>query len=153
MKVSSLCLSVMICLSVATSAYAQTNNFFGSGLGPTGAGGPANAAASGNIGGPNDGAQGAGQVGSQGGFKDSLGTNVPQGEYSADEKRVQKKYKSNLASARKLVAKGEEMMRSKDEKQAKKGKIIKDIGERRIAELKANNPFPEVASREPKKVN
>jgi hypothetical protein len=77
---------------------------------------------------------------------------APAGDYTSDEKRVQKKFKSSLDHARKLIAKGESMMKSKAEKEAKKGKILKEIGERRLAELRANNPFPEIAGREPKKL-
>jgi hypothetical protein len=154
MKLSpiAVCLASMLIAGLANQAVAQSNNFFGSGVG-----GPTNAASSGNlgIGGPNDGAQGAGQISNQGGMgmAPSGNGNAPSGEYSQDEKRVQHKYKSYMSSARKLVAKGEDMMKSKDEKTAKKGKILKEIGEKRIADLKANSPFPEIAGREPKKVN
>jgi hypothetical protein len=151
MKVSPtpICLTVLIIAGLASSANAQSNNFFGSGLG-----GPSTGPASGPIGGVNESVQGAGQVANQGGFKADAGTNnPPAGEYSQDEKRMQHKYKSFMASAHKLVSKGEEMMRSKDEKVAKKGKILKEIGEKRIAELRANSPFPELAAKDPKKVN
>ncbi len=34
------------------------------------------------------------------------------------------------------------MMKSPDQKESKKGKILKEIGEKRLAELEANNPIP-----------
>ena len=67
---------------------------------------------------------------------------VPQGDYTADEKRMQKKFKASIVHARGLVAKGERMMKSPDEKESKKGRILKEIGEKRLAELEANNPNP-----------
>lgn len=116
----------------------------------------------------------AAQAGSNDFFGSSLGTNDPStagavapppgaaaasaalnnsGDYTVDEKRMQKKYRSNLASAQKLIAKGEVMMKSKDDKISKKGKIFKEIGEKRVAELKANSPFPEIADKPGKKVD
>lgn len=64
------------------------------------------------------------------------------GDYTDDEKRMQKKYKASLSHARGLIAKGERMMKSVDQKESKKGKILKEIGEKRLAELEANNPNP-----------
>lgn len=67
-------------------------------------------------------------------------------DYTADEKRMQKKYKLNMVLAQRLVTKGEQMMKygekKKDQKSLKKGKILKEIGEKRLAELKENNPLP-----------
>ncbi len=67
------------------------------------------------------------------------------GEYTDDEKRMQRKYRANIHDAQELVAKGEQMMKKgKDQnnhKEATKGKIIKEIGEKRLEELKANDPF------------
>jgi hypothetical protein len=72
----------------------------------------------------------------------------PGGDYSEDEKRMQKKYKASLNHARELISKGDKMMKLGESKHSdkifKKGKIIKDIGEKRLAELEANNPFPEM---------
>jgi len=68
------------------------------------------------------------------------------GDYTDDEKRMQKKYRGSMARARQLIAKGEKMMKDgqakHDDKMTKKGKIIKEIGEKSLAELQANNPFP-----------
>lgn len=86
---------------------------------------------------------------------DSLGTpptpNLP-GDYTNDEKRVQKKYKEHIKIAKNLIDKGEGMMKSKDERTYKKGKVLKDIGERRLAELRANNPYPELAEKSGHKI-
>ena len=64
------------------------------------------------------------------------------GDYTDDEKRMQKKFKASISHARGLIAKGERMMKSQDQKESKKGKILKEIGEKRLAELEANNPVP-----------
>jgi hypothetical protein len=69
------------------------------------------------------------------------------GDYTDDEKRMQKKYQTSIRHAKGLIAKGDVMMKAgekkHDDKMMKKGKIIKEIGERRLTELQANNPFPE----------
>lgn len=64
------------------------------------------------------------------------------GDYTDDEKRMQKKYKASISHAKGLIAKGDKMMKSPVEKDSKKGKILKEIGEKRLAELEANNPIP-----------
>jgi hypothetical protein len=64
------------------------------------------------------------------------------GDYTDDEKRMQKKYKVSVSHAKGLIAKGDRMMKSPDQKESKKGKILKEIGEKRLAELEANNPIP-----------
>lgn len=72
-------------------------------------------------------------------------------EFTDDEKRMRKKYKSNIASAQRLILKAVAMVKlgekTNDQKAVKKGKILQDIGERRLAELKANSPFPELAAK------
>jgi 3-oxoacyl-ACP reductase-like protein len=113
---------------LASQAQAGTNDFFGSSIG---GGQDPNA-----VPGANAAAQAAANAG---------------GDYTVDEKRMQKKFKSNVRSAQDLIAKGTKMMKSKDQKTSKKGKIFKEIGEKRLAELKANSPFPEVADRPDKK--
>lgn len=68
------------------------------------------------------------------------------GDFTDDEKRMQKKYQEKVKHAKSLIAKGELMMKKgegKDDKAFKKGKVIKLIGERELAELQANNPFPD----------
>lgn len=70
------------------------------------------------------------------------------GEYTSDEKRMQKKFKANLRAAQDLISKAERMMKDgekkKDDKMVKKGKILKEVAEKRVAELKEQNPFPEI---------
>lgn len=72
-------------------------------------------------------------------------------EWTDDEKRMRKKYNANISSAKKLVAKAVAMIKvgetKNDDKVVKKGKILKDIGERRLAELKASSPYPELAGK------
>ncbi|HEY9790717.1 MAG TPA: hypothetical protein V6D22_09985 [Candidatus Obscuribacterales bacterium] len=74
----------------------------------------------------------------------------PAGDFSSDEKRVQKKYRSNVHHAQDLINKGSSMMKSHDNKVAKKGKVLKEIGEKALADLKANNPFPDLATKDQK---
>lgn len=69
------------------------------------------------------------------------GTNGPS-DYTEDEKRMQKKYKASVKHAKGLIEKGAAMMKSQVEKDVKKGKVLKEIGEKRLAELEANNPIP-----------
>lgn len=70
---------------------------------------------------------------------------VPKGDFTADEKRMQKKYVESIAHARGLVSKGEKMIQDGtkrgQDKMAKKGKVLKMIGEKALAELQANNPL------------
>lgn len=77
--------------------------------------------------------------------------NAPAGDYTADEKRMQKKYQANLAAAQQLVQKGDKMMKDGESKKLtkvyKKGKILKEIGEKRVQELKANNPMAELTGK------
>ena len=66
------------------------------------------------------------------------------GDYTTDEKRMQKKYKGNLQHAHQLITQGEAMMKAapnKESKEYKKGKIMKEVGEKSIGDLKTNNPF------------
>jgi hypothetical protein len=67
----------------------------------------------------------------------------PSGDYTDDEKRVQRKYKGNIVRAKQLIEKGESMMKTagKDDKVYKKGKVFKETGEKWLAELKANDPY------------
>ena len=114
---------VVLATAVTTTlpALAGPNDFFG-----------------GNVGGANESAQGAQTL-------QAPPTSAPGGDYTVDEKRMQKKFKANVKDAMALIAKAEAMMKSSDTKLAKKGKIMKEIGEKRLAELRANNPFPEIA--------
>ncbi len=135
MKALSSGLAALLVVAATSAAQAGTNDFFGSSLGST------DPSTAGAVAPPPGAAAAASTLSNSG------------SDYTADEKRMQKKYKSNLASAQKLIAKGEMMMKSKDDKAAKKGKIFKEIGEKRLAELKANSPFPEVAEKPGKKVD
>lgn len=116
--------SAVLVVSSAPSAFAQTNDFFGGSL--PGGGNPTQS--------PH--AQAA----------EVARNNLPT-DYTDDEKRMQKKFKASINHAKGLIAKGERMMKAseggKNDKEFKKGKILKEIGERRLAELDANNPLPE----------
>lgn len=90
-------------------------------------------------------------------FGSSLPNSVPsasnppptggKGDFSDDEKRMQKKYKNNLQYYKALVARGDDMMKrgeaKHDDRMYKRGKIYKEIGEKNLTEMQANNPFPQ----------
>ena len=122
---------VFLATAVVTTlpAVAGPNDFFG-----------------GNIGNSSDSAQGGQAAANSATSATAPNMTAPGGDYTADEKRMQKKYRANVADAQKLIAKAAEMMKSSDVKLSKKGKIMKEIGEKRLAELKQNNPFPEIAN-------
>lgn len=69
------------------------------------------------------------------------------GDFTSDEKRMQKKFKANLRAAEELISKAERMVKDgekkKDDKMVKKGKILKEVAEKRVQELKENSPTPE----------
>ncbi len=72
--------------------------------------------------------------------------NFKAGDFTEDEKRMQHKYRDSIKHAKSLITKGTAMMdsgkKSGNDKDFKKGKILKEIGERQLGELNANNPFP-----------
>lgn len=72
--------------------------------------------------------------------------NFKAGDFTEDEKRMQHKYRDSIKHAKSLITKGTDMMnsgkKSGNDKDFKKGKILKEIGERQLGELNANNPFP-----------
>lgn len=70
------------------------------------------------------------------------GASPPPGDYTADEMRMQGRYTGDLANAKKTIEKGQRMMKSGNSKVQKKGEILKQIGEKELARLKENNPFP-----------
>jgi hypothetical protein len=78
------------------------------------------------------------------------------GDFTDDEKRMQKKYLLSVRHAKDLIAQGEGMMKraeqKHDNKSFKKGKIKKEIGQKHLAELEANNPFPDLKTK-PKKAD
>jgi hypothetical protein len=117
-----------VCAAIAQPALAGSNDFFGTTV-PEGTG------------------KGAAQARQQtvNPYADPA---VPQGDFTSDEKRMQKKYKGSIAHAKGLISKGEKMMelgkRGSKDKEFKKGKIIKEIGERQLAELTANNPIADI---------
>lgn len=94
---------------------------------------------------------GGGQAAAEQAAANAQTNSAPAGDYTADEKRMQKKYQANLAAAQSLVQKGERMMKDGENKKLtkvyKKGKILKEIGEKRVQELKANNPMAELTGK------
>jgi hypothetical protein len=138
MKVRDITLATALSMVLSSAVFAQTTSTSTTGSSSPGA----NDFFGSSVGGGSSSDNAAGTVTSNAGPTD----------YTADEKRMQKKYKANVRSAQALIAKGERMMKSKEEKLAKKGKIFKEIGEKRLAELKANSPFPELADRPGKRL-
>lgn len=80
----------------------------------------------------------------------SGGASAPPGDYTQDEVRMQSRYNSDCNNARATIEKGEKMMKSGNAKTQKKGAILKQIGEKELARLKENNPFPAQHSLEDK---
>lgn len=135
--------ALAVVVSTTTPVLAQ-GNFFGSG-------GATPPGAVGNV----DGDETGNSSSSSNSMKSSNSSNSPGmasgptgGDYTSDEKRMQRKYKDNVKHAKDLIAKGESMMKScngnVNHKDYKKGKIYKEIGEKSLADLTANNPFPEL---------
>jgi hypothetical protein len=126
------CTIAVLALNAGT-ALADNNNFFG-GYTP---------------GGPPNGEPGAGNapINDRGTTSHQSGP-PPAGpsDYSDDEKRMRKKYRGNMNHAKDLIDKGNAMMKEgekkHDDKEYKKGKIFKEIGEKTLADLEANSPFP-----------
>lgn len=121
--------SILALLGLAGSAFAQSgNDFFGSSV-PTPAGGT-----------PIDRPPGVAAAEQQA----LKSTNT---DLSSDEKRMQKKYKANMRAASELVSKAEKMVQDgekrKDQKAIKKGKILKEVADKQLNELKQNNPLPD----------
>jgi len=143
--------SILSILSMLNSTVvnAQSNNFFGTTAGAPGGLEPTNTSSSSNGADyskdlPEDSNPNAVLPG----LNETNPNNAAMGnDFSGDEKRMQKKYKANLASAKKLIEKGESMMNSSGKNvnnpEYKKGKILKETGEKWLASLKGNNPVPE----------
>ena len=70
-------------------------------------------------------------------------------DFTADEKRMQKKNKAMVKHIQSLIEEGDRMMKAglakKDDKMYKKGKIKKEIGERNQADMKASAAQAEAA--------
>jgi hypothetical protein len=140
-KAASLCISLAIALSLSAPSHADNNSFFGSNAG--GASSKTDAVdvdeGSGNAGLP--GLNSTGIPGS----KSASPAKAPAGDYTDDEKRMQKKYKGNMNRAKELIDKGDKMMKSSGNNAAnkdyKKGKILKETGEKWLSDLKASDPF------------
>jgi hypothetical protein len=68
-------------------------------------------------------------------------------DLSSDEKRMQRKYKSNMHAANDLIAKADKMIKDGekkgDKKAIRKGQILKDVAERDLKNLKDNSPLPD----------
>ena len=75
-------------------------------------------------------------------------TGMPKvGDLTGDEKRMRRKYTSNVQHAKDLIAKGVEMEKqgkaAGDPKLEKKGKIYQEIGKKALGDLEANIPTPD----------
>ncbi len=81
---------------------------------------------------------------------------LPQnGDFTEDEKRVQHKWQDRIANDHRLISTGERMMHgaknNPKDKNYQKGKVMKSIGEKDLADLKQNSPFPTPSLDERKK--
>ena len=72
-------------------------------------------------------------------------TPMPEGDFSEDERRMQKKFKTRVKHAKSLIEKGKKLIETGEKKNKKKlisrGKIFVDIGERELKQLAENNPL------------
>jgi hypothetical protein len=135
----SLAFAVGTIVLVNTAAFAGSNSFFGANAGGSGSGSSGQSSGSSSNGGDVD------ETNVNAGLPGLTAPPAmpPAGDYTDDEKRMQKKYKGNISRAKELIAKGEGMMKSagKDDKTYKKGKILKETGEKWLTELKTNDPY------------
>jgi hypothetical protein len=69
------------------------------------------------------------------------------GDLTGDEKRMRRKYTSNVQHAKDLIKQGQDMEKkgkdSGDPKLIKKGKIYQEIGKKALGDLEANIPTPD----------
>jgi hypothetical protein len=137
----SIMLAFSIVLSAKTIAYSDSNSYFGTNA--NGAGSSTNTPDySKEL--PEDSNPNAVLPGLN---ETAAGTPKPTGtDFTGDEKRMQKKYKSNIAHANDLINRGTLMRKASENNHNSpsfnKGRILKEIGEKSLTELKANNPFP-----------
>lgn len=139
------------------AAFAGPNDFFGSGQILPGA-----------IGGLRDDDDNTASKSSTGlGMTSSGGASMPRAtasspggymgggnDFTDDEKRMRRKFTARMAHDKELIAKGESMMKrapNQDDKAYKKGKVLKEIGEKDLADCQANNPMPEETAEKPEK--
>jgi hypothetical protein len=140
-KISVLFIAVIAIMSWPMPAPADNNSFFGAN-----AGGSTNKSDAVDVdeGSGNAGLPGLNSTGIPGSHSRSS-AKAPAGDYTEDEKRMQRKFKANMRAAKGLIDKGERMMKAAgnktDDKDYKKGKIIKETGEKWLSDLKASNPF------------
>ncbi|MBI1270880.1 hypothetical protein GC174_10655 [bacterium] len=77
-------------------------------------------------------------------------TPMPEGDFTEDEQRMQKRFKEKVKHAKNLLEKGKKMVEEGEKKNNKKmvsrGKIFAEIGERELKALAANNPLNELIS-------
>jgi hypothetical protein len=130
--------SLFLALGVASGALAQSsgqsNDFFGNAALPnTQQVQPANSSAGSPSGSPSSSPSGL--------VPAPTGNGASPTDFTQDEKRMQKKNKEMAIHIKELIEKGDRMMKDgkakNDDKMFKKGKIFKEIGEKRQAELKA----------------
>ncbi len=150
MKVRCIVLNLLTFCAAINCAYADNNSFFGTNANGSSASSGSSNSASGqdyskDL--PEDSNPNAGLPGLNDTTPNTQpSANAMSGDFTGDEKRMQKKYKDNINHAKGLITKGTRMMEASGNNQNdpgyKKGKIFKEIGEKDLAELKANNPFP-----------
>lgn len=127
---AALCLSILLNTSTTLSVLAGSTDFFGGAASPGAIGSDVDDTPSGGK----DRAQAA----------PANGPAFPSVDNTADEKRMQKKFKANMNKLKDLIARGEAMMKAapnQNDKGYKKGKILKETGEKHLAEMQANSPY------------
>jgi hypothetical protein len=142
-------LATALSFSNIVCAYSQSNNFFGTAPGsPSGITAPSSSTGSGGSNDSTDSSDDSNPNAVLPGLNETNPNTAAMGtDFSGDEKRMHKKYKDNLNSANRLIKKGKDMMASAgkniNDPDYKKGKILKETGEKWLVQLKANNPFPQ----------
>ncbi len=85
--------------------------------------------------------------------KDTTGAPPASGNFTTDEREKQAHFRRRVENAHKEIETGEKLMAAcgKDLNKAayKKGKQMKEIGEKDLASLKENSPFPSNSSLDP----
>jgi hypothetical protein len=67
------------------------------------------------------------------------------GDFTPDEKRIRKKYNAALANAQGVINRATNIMAKNPpgSKEYRHAQISKEVGEKSLAELKANDPYPD----------
>ena len=143
---------IVVAIVAANCAYADNNSFFGANPGGASSSSGGSASSTNNADDGQDYSKDLHDDNNANAVLPGLNSTTPTkpnntSDFTGDEKRMQKKYKDNIGNAQRLIVRGNNMMKSAgsnvNSPNYKKGKILKEIGEKSLTDLKANNPFPD----------